>query len=310
MTAIGTRSIRSAAERLRRAARPVARWWFTPIPLARVALLRAAVYLFVVYDIFNYTNDVIPHGYTPELYQPTLLARLLRLSPLPPEWAELLRVVIVAGSLLAVSGRLSRLAGWTVAVAYLVWVLNSQGFGYVSHDHLALTVAVWVLPTIGRARYTDGGSSEAAGWAFRCIQVAVIATYFGSACMKWIRNGSPAAWANSAVFTWAIMRRGTDLVRWTLEVPALLRVAQWGLLIAEFLSPVVLFLRGRWLALSITFFLAFHFVTWRALGIHFLPTVICWLAFMPLERAVPAVRRRLARLRRQGRQPADAEAVA
>ena len=284
-------------------------WWIQPIPLARVAVLRAAIYLFLLYDVFRLSNDVIPHGYAPELYRPTFIARLFALPAPTPELGELLRLVIIVGVLVAVTGRLPRVAGWSVATAYLIWLLYSVGYGYVYHDHMALVVAVWVLPTIGRARYTDTGSSEAAGWAFRCIQVAVVLTYFGSACMKWIRNGSPITWANSAVFTWAILRRGTDLVRWTLEAPWVLRIAQWVLIVAEFLSPIVLFLRGRALALSIAFFLGFHLMTFLALGIHFLPTVICWLAYMPLERLVPHARHRLSRLRRKRRQPSDPEPV-
>jgi len=36
---------------------------------------------------------------------------------------------------------------------------------------------------------------------------------------------------------------------------------------------------------------SFHLVTYLSLGIHFLPTVICWLAFFPLERIVPVIGR-------------------
>lgn len=290
--------------------RRIVAWWVPPIPLARVAVLRAVVYLFLLFDIFFLSNDVIAHGYAPELYRPTWIARVLMLPSPTPELGEVLRLVIIVGALVAATGRLPRLAGWSVAAAYLTWLLYSVGFGYVYHDHMALVVAVWVLPTSGRARFTDARRSEAAGWAFRCTQVAVVLTYFGSACMKWIRNGSPIIWANSAVFSWAILRRGSDLVRWTLETPMLLRIGQWVLITAEFLSPIVLFLRGRALALSIGFFLGFHLMTYLALGIHFLPTVICWLAFMPLERLVPYVRRRVAALRGERGQPADAEPVA
>ena len=35
------------------------------------------------------------------------------------------------------------------------------------------------------------------------------------------------------------------------------------------------------------FFCLFHLMTYIALGIHFLPTVICWAAFLPLEKLVP-----------------------
>jgi len=52
----------------------------------------------------------------------------------------------------------------------------------------------------------------------------------------------------------------------------------------------VLWLRGRWLYLAIATFCGFHLLTFAALGIHFLPTVVCWAAFLPLERVAGARR--------------------
>jgi hypothetical protein len=270
----------------------VVRWWTAPIPLARVAVFRTVVYLFLLYDIFVLVNDVVPHGYAAELYRPLFIGRVLPLPEPSPPLVHTLQVVLVVGALVAATGRLPRLAGWVIAVCYLEWLIIGMSFGKVDHDHLALLVAVWVLPTVGRARFGDLTPSEAGGWAFRCIQVATIATYVGSAFAKWSRNGAPFAWGGSAVFTWAIIRRGTEFIDWILEYPWLLRISQWLLLIAEFLSPIVLFLRGKALLLAAGFFLSFHLVTYLSLGIHFLPTVICWLAFFPLEKLIPPVRRR------------------
>ena len=271
----------------------VVSWWTTPVPLARVAVFRTVVYLFLLYDIFVLVNDVIPHGYAAELYRPLFIGRVLPLPEPSPALVHILQVTLVVGALVAATGRLPRLAGWVVAVCYFEWLIIGMSFGKVDHDHLALLVAVWVLPTVGRARYSDLTPSEAGGWAFRCIQVATIATYVGSAFAKWSRNGAPFAWGGSAVFTWAIIRRGTEFIDWILAYPWLLRISQWMLLIAEFLSPIVLFLHGKALLLAVGFFLSFHLVTYLSLGIHFLPTVICWLAFFPLERLIPPVHRRL-----------------
>ena len=176
-----------------RAARAVTGWWLSPVPLARVAVMRAVIYLFVIYDVLYVTNDVIGHGYAPALYQPTLFARLLPFPEpsVPVAWTLL--VVTIVGCLVAATGRLPRLAGGTVAVSFTAWMMNSQGFSYVSHDHMALMVAVLVLPTVGRARFTDTTASQAAGWAMRAIAVATVITYFGSAFNKWVRAGSP--WA-------------------------------------------------------------------------------------------------------------------
>jgi hypothetical protein len=51
-------------------------------------------------------------------------------------------------------------------------------------------------------------------------------------------------------------------------------------------------LKGRWQLLGALFFLGFHVANTAILLIHFLPTVVCWLAFAPLERIVPWWRER------------------
>ncbi len=291
-----------------RAGRAVVAWWVRPVPLARIAVLRTVLYLFVVWDVLYLTNDVLGHAYAPDLARPLLLSRLLHLPGPSVPLAWTLLVLVVVASLVAATGRLPRLAGWTAGIAFLLWMLDSQGFSYVSHDHMALVLALLVLPTVGRARFTDTGSSEAAGWAIRVIQVATVLTYFGSAVVKWVRAGSPWAWANGSVFVWAIMRRGSEAIRWTLEVPVLLHVGQWVLLVAEFLAPVALALRGRLLLALVAFFLVFHAMTFVALGIHFLPTAVCWLAFAPSERLVPWVQDRAAGVARRVRRTAPATA--
>jgi len=266
------------------AARVVA-WWFAPQPVRRVAVLRAVVYAFVVFDMFMLVNDVVPHGYaSADLYRPILIPRLLGLPAPTPAYVETLRVVLVVAAVTAATGRLPRAAGWVVAVAYLDWVFLGFSYGKVDHDHLALVVALFVLPLAGRAR--GEGSSEAAAWTLRCIQVAAVATYFLSAYAK-IRHGG-WGWPNSATFAWALSRRGTWLGDQLLGYPRLLVASQWGLLVMEFLTPLILFVRGRALACGLALLVAFHAMTYAAIEIHFLPTVVCLLAFVPLER----VRRR------------------
>ncbi|QDB78385.1 hypothetical protein FE251_02585 [Georgenia wutianyii] len=273
--------------------RAVAGWLTRPVPLARVAAFRALVYAFVIWDVLFTFDDVIPHSYVPELYQPTLLARLVHLPPLSTAVSYALLAAILLLCVLAIAGRAQRVAGWGVALTFWVWALNSQGFSYVQHDHMALMVTTLALPTVGVAHYRDQTLSQAAGWALRCVQLATVLTYFGSVFAKWSRAGSLVTWANGSVLTWAIVRRGSHLVQWALEYPMLLRAAQWGSLVLEICSPVVLFMRGRWLYLAIGCFLAFHLATFIAMGIHFLPTVVCWFAFLPLERVTERVSARL-----------------
>lgn len=271
------------------------RWLFPPVPLARVAVLRTILYLFLVYDVLYLVNDVVPHGsLPPELYKPVAWPRLLDLPAPTPLRVHVLQVLVIAGALLVASGRLpgrwQAVAGGVVAVAYLDWVTIGMSYGKIDHDHLALVVALFALPTAGQARHGDRTPSEAAGFALRCIQVSVVATYVLAAWAK-LRWGG-WGWANGAVYTWAMTRRGTALGRALVDVPWLLVAFQWMTLVAEALSPLLLVARERWRLLGLLFFCAFHVSAWLTIGIHFLPTVVCLLAFLPLEELLSRSTRR------------------
>jgi hypothetical protein len=296
----------------------VAGWFTAPVALARVAWLRTVLYLFVILDMHAFVRDTRLKGESPGLYQPLLLARVFDLPRPSVAITTTLYVVLIVACLVAATNRLPRLAGWVVAPAFTWWVLIGMSDGKVDHDHLALVVALWVLPTVGPAAravgrtaggtggtggwrwtwrrevspYADQTRTEAAGWAVRCVQLAVISTYFLSAVAKLRGAGWTLAWPSSAVLTWAIVRRPHPVGEWLLNYPWLLQVMQWVGLIAEFLSPVVLWLRGRWQLLGALVFIGFHAVNTAILLIHFLPTVVCWLAFVPLERLAPWWQRR------------------
>jgi len=259
------------------------RWWFPAEPAGRIAMLRTAVYLFVAYDMFFLVNDVVPHGYAPpQLYQPILIPRLLHLPAPTPAYVHTLQAVLLVSTLVAATGRVPRIAGWVTAFAFLDWVFIGMSYGKVDHDHLAFVVALFVLPTVSRRRWTDLTRDELVGWVLRCVQVAVVASYFLAVWGKISRGGWD--WPTGATFYWAMTRRGTDLGQLLLEVPTLLVLGQWVVMVAEALSPAVFLLRGRAKLAGIGFYLGFHLMTYLTIGIHFLPLVVCWLAFAPLER--------------------------
>lgn len=290
---------------------PLRRALFPTIPLARVRVLRVIVHAFVMLDVLTLSRDVLSHTGNTGFYRPLALARLLHLPAVTAPLAYTLLGLILVGSAAVIAGWRPRLAGVVVAIAFWLWMLYSNSYGYVAHDHMALMVAVAVLPTVatpsgpeaagefraadgeirradGEIAGTDGAPlprSEAAGWALRTIQLAVVATYFFSVIPKIMYSGSLANWGNSAILTWASIRRGSALAHWLVaHVPWVFVPAQWGGLALESLSPVVLFLRGRALYIAVALYVGFHLATLVLLGIHFLPTVICWAAFLPLER--------------------------
>jgi hypothetical protein len=262
---------------------PVARWLFRPGPVGRVAILRVLVYLYVPVDLFTRTAQVVPHAYgSADLYDPVYLLATLH-QPSPQPWlVQPLRVVIIVAALVAATGRLPRAAGWVVALAYLDWASLAMSYGKVDHDHLGLLVALFVLPTVGVTRIGSDERSEAAGWALRCIELAVVATYFLSAYAKEVRFGG-AHWVVGATFAWAVIRRGSSPVKLLLHHPLILVAAQIGLFCMEASTPLLLVVGRRARIVGVAMLVSFHIVTWASIGINFAPLVVCLAVFLPLE---------------------------
>lgn len=286
-----------------RALRAFARWWVPELPRARVAWVRAALAIMAVLDVRYFLNSTDDRAGTPEFYDPVVLARWLQLPPVTPAIADALFVGVHIGALALVIGGFARVprlvqnvGGVVLALSYVLWVLWGMSYGYVAHDHMAITVGVVLLVTAGTARYGGGDAADvAAGWPLRMIQVLTVMTYFGSVLAKLVfSNYAPLTWANSGTLAWAFIRRPNPLNQLLVTHAWLLRGAQWSALLLELCSPLVFLLRRHWLALAIAAYLSFHAVTFMLLGIHFLPTAICWTAFVPFERLPGWVRARRA----------------
>ncbi len=266
------------------------RWFFEPVPLGRVAALRTLAYLFVPLDLLLLTPWVLDHKDVPgELYQPLLVGRLLHL-PTPSYWLVVgVAVALVGCALVAATGRAPRLLGIAVFVLYFEWMIVAMSYGKVDHDRIGYLVLLAVLPTIGKARWGDTQTlSEKAGWAMRVTQIAVVCTYFLAAWAK-LRFGG-VEWLNGATLTRAVLRRGTFLSDWTVQVPFLLVGFQWFIMTFELASPFVLFLRNeRVRTLVILAFYGFHVMVYAAITIAFWPHLVAMASFLPLERVRPIV---------------------
>lgn len=263
----------------------IASWWFEPVPKGRVAVLRTLFYAFIFVDVFLTTSWVARHVVVEgELYQPLFLGRVLPLPVPTPSVIRTVQVLLVAAAAVALSGKLPRLAGAAVFLLYLEWMLIAMSYGKVDHDRVAFLVALAVLPTAGAAHWGDRTESEAAGWAVRCIQVAVVATYFLAAFAK-LRFGGPG-WVNGATLMRAVLRRGTYLAEPLKDNPWILRITQWFIMLFELASPLLL-VKGRIGKIFLGVAFAFHVMTYASITIIFLPHIMCLLAFLPLERLEP-----------------------
>ncbi|TFV50486.1 MFS transporter permease [Blastococcus sp. TF02A-35] len=262
----------------------VSGWFFRPVPLARIAVFRVIAYLFIPVDVFLTTAWVRAHAHVPtEWYQPLLIGRLL---PLPTPTETVVTVVqwaLVAAALAAATGRAPRLLGTAVFLLYMEWMVIAMSYGKVDHDRIAFLVALAVLPTIGRARFRDRRPSEAAGWAMAAVLVTVMLTYFLAAWAK-VRFGG-WDWPTGSTLTRAVMRRGTPLSDWTLELPWLLGTAQWVMLVLEFLAPLMLLVRSDRARIGLVLFLlGFHLMVYAGVTIIFLPHCVAILSILPWER--------------------------
>jgi hypothetical protein len=242
-------------------------------------------------DVLVTTPWVAGHAGVPgDLYQPLFIARALGLPGPTPALAWAVQVVVLASAAVVVSGRRPRLAGGALLVSYFAWMLIAMSYGKVDHDRFAFLVALAVLPTVGPARWSDRHGDEAAGWAIRCIQVAVVLTYLLAAAAK-LRFGG-IDWVDGSTLMRAVLRRGTFLTDPLVDHPWTLHAAQYALVAFELASPLMLApgRLGRWWVGAA---FAFHLVTFAAIKIVFLPHVVCLLAFLPLEQvATPGSDRR------------------
>jgi hypothetical protein len=159
----------------------------------------------------------------------------------------------------------------------------AMSYGKVDHDRIAFLVALAVLPTIGRARFRDRRLSESAGWAMAAVFVTVMLTYFLAAWAK-VRFGG-WDWPTGSTLTRAVVRRGTPLSDWTLDVPGLLPAAQWAMIVLEFAAPLMLLVRSDRARVALALFLiGFHVMTYAGVQIIFLPHCIAILSILPWER--------------------------
>jgi hypothetical protein len=260
------------------------RWWFRPVPLARIAVFRTIAYLFVPVDVLLTTAWVRAHADVPTAwYQPLAVAEVLHL-PAPTHTVVLVvqwGLVIVA--LAAATGRAPRLLGTAVFALYAEWMVIAMSYGKVDHDRISFLVALAVLPTVGRVRRGNRRSSEAAGFAVAAVLVAVMLTYFLAAWAK-IRFGG-WDWPTGATIARAVVRRGSPLSDWTLHVPGLLVAVQWAMIVLELAAPLILLVRTDRARIGLVLFLlGFHAMTYAALGIVFLPHCVAILSIVPWER--------------------------
>ncbi|MEO6955683.1 MAG: MFS transporter permease [Antricoccus sp.] len=260
---------------------PLLRWFLSPVPLHRVALMRVVAYLFILIDVFLTTTYVAAKATAPsEFYRPLAISQLLHLPVPTYGYVTTLQWILVVAALIAATGWQPRWTGSIVAICYLLWMIIGMSYGKVDHDRYAYLILLFVLPTIGPAKLGDRRLSERAGWAFQMVFLAIMLTYFLSSVAK-LRFGG-IDWPTGATITRAVVRRGTFFSHWMLSVPYMLVIVQFVMMACELLSPLMLLCRSaKARMLLVTGLLLFHIGTYATLTIIFLPHCIAILSLLP-----------------------------
>lgn len=258
-------------------------WLIPAMPRNRLAVLRIVAYLFALYDVFRITTLPERHARLPHsLYRPLRIGRYLHLPVPTIAIVETCKWCLVIAVVVALAGRLPRIAGVVVAVAYFEWSLVFNSYGKVDHDRLGFVLLLFAIPTVGRLALRDGTLDRRAGWVLRLTQMGAVGTYFLSAIAK-VRYGG-WGWVNSATLQRAVVRRGTFIGDWFNSIPNFLHVMQWFMMGGEFLS--LLLWHPRWGRRLVAVAFLFHIGTYASLTIGFYPHLVTLLAFWPLERCV------------------------
>jgi hypothetical protein len=269
-------------------------WLFEPVPRGRIAAFRTLVYLFVAADLVLFSGWVRSHADVPgSLYKPLFIGRLLHLPTPNAVLVNGIFWILLPAALVAATGRLHRLLGWTVFILYFEWMIIAMSYGKIDHDRLGLLVALATLPTAGRARHGDQELTQAGGWALRMTQLGVVSTYFLASWAK-LRFGG-LDWLTGATLTRAVIRRGTWLAGFLVGVPHLLVISQFGIMAFELTSPVVFFLKKRARYAFVALFYVFHLMVFATITISFVPHQVAMTSFLPLEKVRPVefIRRRV-----------------
>jgi hypothetical protein len=255
-------------------------YWFEPMPVARLDWVARVVLVTVAFVLVLPDHWVADHTSVPgSWYSPVLLGRLVNLGAPDSTALALVRIITLLACAVGLTRRAPRLTSAVVLVGFTTWLLWAFSYGKVDHDRLTIVVALFVLaitPRVGRA------VKQHTGWAIRVVQVVFALSYPLSAISKIRRGGWD--WANSAVFTRAIVRRGSDLGDLLLEAPWLLRIGQWAFISFELFAIVLLVRNRRLRAIALVGVLGLHLFTFATIGISFLPHTVCIVAFFPMER--------------------------
>ena len=261
-------------------------WFFEPMPLERVHVFRALIYLYVPLDVLT-SRWVQNHGLVPaSWYQPLWIGRALHIPAPSPTSMAVCAGLLLTLPLIGALGYGRRIVGPLVAAGYSYWSFVALTYGKVDHDRVALITSLVVLCTVP---WRGRGEDARAGWSIRTVQMAFMLTYFLSGVTKMLVGGP--GWITSTTIERAIVRRGTMFGDLLLHARWSLIVLQFVIVAFELTAPLML-LRNAIGRFYVYFAIGFHLASLIGITIYFRSHLVCVIAFFPLERIYDWVAKR------------------
>jgi hypothetical protein len=279
--------------------------WYAPMPATRLALLRIGVGLYAVaYLIVRALPLTSVARFSAGEFAPVGPVQLLS-SPLP-SWAvyAALALAIASGAVSTV-GYAYRLTAPVFALSFLWVTAYRSSWGMIFHTENLCALHLIVLAVAPAAdALAPGRSSDEVdgryGWAVRAVATITVVSYVLAGVAK-LRLGG-AAWVDGELLRAQVaydnLRKielgatHAPLGAWLVTFAWPFKTLAWMSLLLELGAPLALAntrLRYGWV-LGVW---GFHFgvALLMAIGFPYQLSLVAYLAFFPLERALPSLRR-------------------
>jgi len=302
------------------------RFWYPPLPAARLAVLRCAVGAYaLVYLLVRASSLLSVVHFGAAEFAPVGPVRLL-VSPLPA-WLVYtsLSVAVLSGAGF-VLGAAYRVCGPLFALSFL-WVTSYRSsWGMIFHTenltalHLALLAVAPAADTLSvdaqrRARVGSAAAASAApsgryGWAVRALCAVTVTTYVLAGIAKlrlagghWLDGDllrAQVAYDNLRKIELGSVH--SPLGVWLVLYAWPFRTLSWASLLLELGAPLSL-LHERLARLWVFGVFGFHVgvLALMAIGFPYQLSFVAYLSFFPLERGVPFLQRLRGAARRASR---------
>jgi predicted DCC family thiol-disulfide oxidoreductase YuxK len=288
------------------------RFWFTPMPATRIAVIRILSGLFTLWYLLSRYSSIVKmaDGET-SMFEPVGLASMLS-EPLPMNIFLGIFWTTIALNIAYILGWQYRFTGILFAIASLFVFSYRYSWSMIYHDNIAVVLHVLVIALApaadaysldSRKRGSEVGMSWQYGWPIRLLCAATLATYFLSGLAK-VYGDLAWAWVDGSAMRSQVavdsLRKdmlgesATPLFEYIYPQTWLFLLMGLGTMVIELGAPFVLASRklGKiWAILTWLLHIGIYFV--MGITFRYQMTGLIFLPFFDVEKIWPWLRSKL-----------------